>query len=273
MNKKIIAVDLDETLLCSDKSISDGNLRAMEEMITAGHIFAVDTGRTLFGMTIVTDRYDFFKKENVYIIGTQGGLLYYPYKDSLLYMDFMDVEPAVKLAKEINDSNITFLGFDESFMYVFENNDEVKKYNEISDCPTKIISSVDELRDKKLCKIMAISYDNTEKLHAFEHNCAGKYSDTFTYMFSTPNYFEFIPNGVSKGNGLKNLADILNIPVENTIACGDERNDISMIEMAGLGVCVSNGFEDVKSIADYVTIRDNNHDAIAEVIDKFILEK
>ena len=67
------------------------------------------------------------------------------------------------------------------------------------------------------------------------------------------------------------MADFLGIPVENTIACGDEENDCSMIEAAGLGVVMQNGTDAVKNYADYITTADNDHDGIAEVIDRFIL--
>ncbi len=60
--------------------------------------------------------------------------------------------------------------------------------------------------------------------------------------------------------------------MKNSIAAGDEENDISMIEAAAIGVCMANGNPAVKKLADYVTQNDNNHDGIAEVIQKFILE-
>ncbi|MBO6107243.1 MAG: HAD hydrolase family protein, partial [Stomatobaculum sp.] len=60
-------------------------------------------------------------------------------------------------------------------------------------------------------------------------------------------------------------------PVEDTIGVGDEANDLTMVEAAGLGVCMANGIPEVKADADYITERDNNHDGVAEVIEKFVL--
>ena len=65
---------------------------------------------------------------------------------------------------------------------------------------------------------------------------------------------------------------MLSIDIQNAYAAGDERNDISMIEAAGVGVAMKNAVEEAKAAADYITENDNNHDGIAEVIDKLILE-
>ena len=69
------------------------------------------------------------------------------------------------------------------------------------------------------------------------------------------------------------LAEMLGIKPEETIAIGDNSNDLQMIEAAGVGVAVRNANEQVLSKADYICKRDNNHDAVAEAVDKFIYNK
>ena len=76
---------------------------------------------------------------------------------------------------------------------------------------------------------------------------------------------------VSKGSGVRTLCEMLNVDLKNAYAAGDERNDISMIEAAGVGIAMKNAVDDVKAVADYVTENDNDNDGIAEVIDKLIL--
>ena len=67
------------------------------------------------------------------------------------------------------------------------------------------------------------------------------------------------------------MCKILGTPLENTVAAGDEANDVSMIQTAGTGVAMGNAVQAAKDAADYVTQRDNNHDGIAEVIERFLL--
>ena len=70
---------------------------------------------------------------------------------------------------------------------------------------------------------------------------------------------------------MKYISKFLNVPIEHTVAAGDERNDIPMIQAAHVGVAVKNGHKELREAADYVTERDNEHGAIAEIIEKFIL--
>lgn len=71
---------------------------------------------------------------------------------------------------------------------------------------------------------------------------------------------------------MKWLADYLHIDKQNVIAIGDNYNDVSMIQEAGLGVCVAGGAQDIQAISDYVTTVDYDQGAVKEVIEKFILK-
>ena len=76
--------------------------------------------------------------------------------------------------------------------------------------------------------------------------------------------------GVNKGRGLMTLAKELGLAPEQVMACGDSGNDLEMVRMAGLGVAMANATEPVKAVAKYITA-DNNHDGVAQAIEKFVL--
>ena len=90
-------------------------------------------------------------------------------------------------------------------------------------------------------------------------------------VFSSKEYLEYIPLNTDKGSAVVSLCELFDIPLENAYAAGDERNDISMIQAVGNGFAVQNALDETKAAADYVTESDNEHDAIAEIIDKHIL--
>ena len=71
----------------------------------------------------------------------------------------------------------------------------------------------------------------------------------------------------------KQLAQRLGIPIENTVAAGDAANDLSMLRAAGVGVAMCNGTDEAKAAADAVTCRDNNHDGMAEIIEKYLVHR
>ena len=88
-------------------------------------------------------------------------------------------------------------------------------------------------------------------------------------FFSCQAYLEIVPIGMSKGKAVQMLSHIMNVPITNTVAVGDAANDISMIEAAGVGIAMANATDEVKAAANAVTQRDNNHDGIAEVIQRY----
>ena len=90
-------------------------------------------------------------------------------------------------------------------------------------------------------------------------------------FYSGPEYLEFVKKGVSKGNALRETAQKAGVPLSQVIAIGDSDNDLSMIQAAGLGIAVANGQAHVKAAADYITETTCQQDAVADVIQRFIL--
>ena len=89
--------------------------------------------------------------------------------------------------------------------------------------------------------------------------------------FSSPEYLEFMPSGINKGNAIRWMCEYMNIPLEHTIAVGDAENDIAMLETAGIGAVMKNAENDMKNYGNYITEHDNNDGGVAEVIYKFML--
>ena len=88
---------------------------------------------------------------------------------------------------------------------------------------------------------------------------------------SSPFFIEAVPLGVAKDRSLASLLERMGLGRENLMACGDGMNDRSMIRYAGIGVAMANAEGPVKAEADYVTAADNNHDGVAEAVERFIL--
>ena len=91
-------------------------------------------------------------------------------------------------------------------------------------------------------------------------------------MFTAPFYFEFTAKGIDKAKALESILKKLGVNKEEIIAFGDGHNDASMVKYAGLGIAMGNAVQELKEIADYVTLS-NDEDGIAYAIDKFINEE
>ena len=90
---------------------------------------------------------------------------------------------------------------------------------------------------------------------------------------SSPFFIEAVPLGVAKDSSLAALLERMGLTRDNLMACGDGLNDCSMIAYAGVGVAMQNAEQPVKDAAVYVTAADNNHDGVAEAVEKFILRE
>ncbi len=272
MNKKILAVDLDDTLFNDDKSISQENIDALNKLLDAGHILAVDTGRPTHVMVKLLQPYHLFTRPNVYLLGFQGIMGYDVVNDNIIYGHYLDNDAAIRLLTYGLQAGLTMIAFEYGNIYSFRRDENVEGYAKISREPIEIIDSPEVLKGHNLTKIMVVNYKDHDSLHSFEDEHRAEMDVHFNSMFSNVAFLEYVVKGASKGDGLLELASYLDIPAENTIACGDERNDISMIRAAHIGVAVANARDELKAEADYITTRDNNHGAVAEAIYKFILD-
>ena len=90
-------------------------------------------------------------------------------------------------------------------------------------------------------------------------------------LHSQYRYYDILRHDINKWVGVQYLAEHLGIPREDIIAVGNFTNDIEMVSFSGIGVAVKNASDDVKNVADYVTKRSNNENAIGEIVEKFIL--
>nr|WP_264175108.1 HAD-IIB family hydrolase [Clostridium tagluense] len=92
----------------------------------------------------------------------------------------------------------------------------------------------------------------------------------YNVVKTMPIVLEVMDKDCNKGYGVKVLGDMLGIKKEEIICIGDEANDIEMITYAGLGIAMGNAIEELKDVAEYVTL-DNDNDGVAKAIEKFIL--
>ncbi len=268
-DKKILFVDLDETLLTTDKRICKENIEAITRMVAAGHIFAINTGRPYNAAVKLVA--DLNMGKNSYILSFHGTSGYDCGSKKSICNNHLDTDEAIKLLKAIDNEGIHSQTFTIEGIYTTCDDDVLVEYNKYTDEPITIVKDYDELKGLSLNKVMAIDFNDHDRLDAFQKKYIDETSEYFNTFFSCMPYLEYTLKGADKGDGVRFLADYLNIPIENTIAVGDEGNDIPMIKAAGIGVCMVNGFSKVKEIADYVTKKDNNNGGIAEVIDKYIL--
>ena len=269
-NKKLLFTDLDGTLLSTDKTVSAGNLSAINEMVLRGHKFVIATGRPLMSALMISQACG-LDRDGFYISSYNGGLIYDCGSGKDIFVSGMKKEDAKYILDRAHEEGIHAHTYDRTHVVSEYDTPELNRYIKGIKMPKMVVDDITAYLTEDPIKAIVISDEGRERLNRFRHSLDGFCEGRYSYTFSNPIFLEYSNINASKGLSLKFLAELFDIPMENTIACGDEENDLSMIEAAGIGAVMENGTGFMKERADYVTLSDNDHDAIAEVIERFVL--
>lgn len=256
----LFCTDLDGTLLQSDHTVSKENLNAIEYFKQEGGLFTFVTGRMPY---FATDVYRIIQP-NAPFGCINGGGIYDPRINEYVWTIEMprEVTELVKYAEQkIPEIGIQVNTFDN--VYFCRENSAMARFREITKVPN-LVCHYDGVRHP-IAKIV-FGDENEENINALKrlldaHPKAGN----FDFIRSEQTLYEILPKGISKGAVLRKLTEVLQIDIRKTVAVGDYNNDISMLLAAGLGIAVSNAVEGAKSVADHITVSNDEH-AIARVI-------
>ncbi len=267
---KILFTDLDGTLLDGEKKISAHTLNMIHHMQQEGHKFVLSSGRPLNSVLAVSEQFG-FTGPGSYVSAFNGGLIYDCYEKKTLLrsaIPFAYVQYIFDRAREAGHHAHTYSA---THIISLKDSPELAHYTRHVKMPSIVTEDVLSVLTEEPMKIIIMDLEGRERLEKFRSDlepwAAGKVSSTF----SSPLLLEYGSLASTKGNGIRFLCDYLHVPIENSVAAGDEENDTTMLEAAGIGVAMANGTDIAKAAADYTTEHDNNHDGIAEIIEKFIL--
>lgn len=269
---KALFLDLDGTLLNDRKEITPGNRAAIERALAAGHRVVITTGRPLVSAIEQARRLG-LTGAGCYLIAFNGGILYDMGARKVLFEETVPLDLVRAVYEEANRRELHIQTYDERRVLVEPrcDDDALRRYCANILMEYAVIPGVDALT-REPAKLLVIDFEHKEPLLSFRDWVLERYGERLDSFFSCEEYLEIIPRGLSKGSALLQLAGRLGIPREHTVSAGDAANDLSMLEAAGIGVAMCNGTDEAKAAADAVTTRDNNHDGIAEVIEKYLFD-
>lgn len=271
MSKKAIFLDIDGTILSSDHNVPRINKTMIHRAIDEGHTVVINTGRPVKGALHIIDKLEFHKK-GCFLLSYNGSILYDCHEKQIVKMKCLDPDMAVKVLKAAVEEGIHCHTYDENQIIMPLGTDaELEFYRELTRLPYIQNVPFEDFKKYNLQKVMLIDITNHEKLERFKAKYEDEFSDYFQFFFSDPRYLEYVKKGVNKGSAIHEFCKEFGIEEENTIAVGDEENDIDMIREAHIGVAMKNAKESVKAIADVITEKDNNQGGVAEIIEKYML--
>jgi Cof subfamily protein (haloacid dehalogenase superfamily) len=275
-NYKIIFSDLDETLLVN-QHVPDFNIESIKKCREKGTKFIVATGRSIELIQEILKEIGTYNLENEYSICYSGGVIIENKNNKILHSKGLNRIISQEIIIFGNKYDVDIMVFTLKSCYFYKvKKDSFELYRKIHQNATfKIfeelnINLINE--DEEIIRIIYAKKDMNylkEIEKEFQKLNINKDLDIF---YSSGRYMELNPKGINKGYAIKWLSNYLNIDINDTIAIGDNYNDISMIKEAGLGVCVSSAENDVKKICNYICEKDYFEGAVKELIDKFILK-
>ena len=271
MEKKLLFLDLDGTLLNDQKQITSGNRIALEQALNNGHGVIITTGRPLRS-AMAQARQLGLDRPGCHLIAYNGAVIYDWSLEQQIYRRTFPVELVCRVFEEINGRNLHIQTYDTWNVLVEQRCEDaaLRTYCGRTEMPWKVIGSIHRDLQEAPVKMLLIELENPKPLldvaDWVQKNLAGE-ADCF---FSCDEYLEIVPSGINKGEAVRMLCHLTGVPLEQAVAVGDAANDLPMIRTAGVGVAMANATEEVRRAADYITTNDNNHDGIAEVVKHFL---
>lgn len=266
MKPMIFFSDLDGTLLNDQKIITEKTFHTLKEWCYSGNKLVLCSGRALDSILHVfeTLKLDF---PGIYLIGCNGGEIYDCSNQKLLLRRTISYHNLLKVFSIAEKFDIHIQTYSETHIISKKSGKELDYYKRAIHTPALITEDILSSLSKEPCKCLAIELTDLNRFETFRQTVINELGTELSVIYSNPNYIEIFPVESGKGSSVIWLCDYLNIPLENSLAAGDEMNDISMIKAAGLGIAMCNGRKEVKTAADIITNHDNNEDGLSEILE------
>ena len=268
---KLIAIDMDGTLLTEDKKITTKTKDAIKTASNLGVKIVLTTGRPIQGIKQYLEELNLTNKDD-YVIALNGAFICRNDDYSIL------------------SSNETLTGKDLKYIYnkvkalktyfhaFTKDEDLVDKKSKFSiaeemriNLKVRVVNFLGEIKDDdEILKVVLEEEKNV--LDEITDKIPKELFEKYTVIRSVDFMLEFMKKGCNKASGIEKLAQYLGISREEIIAIGDAGNDKEMIKYAGLGVAMGNAEDEIKNMADFIT-KSNEEDGVSYVIDKFIVSK
>lgn len=262
---KIIALDLDDTLLLPDCTIPKETVSVLQKAAKYGVKVVIATGRIYPSAKIYAEE-----------IGTECPIICYngamirENREGILFSAGLSPALIHQIAVFCKQNDLYLQLYSEDKIVVEKICDKT-----LADPDSKVtdIIEIGDLTKGKLDpspKMMI--FDDPTRLKVIQQELENRFSDQLYIATSKEYLLEMMPKGVSKKNTLKRYAESLGIRREEIMACGDNTNDLEMVEWAGTGVAVANAVPELKTAADYISSEERSY-GVAEAVRNLVLKQ
>ena len=263
---KLIASDMDDTLLNSETKLSERNATAIRKAIDAGIVFLIATGRMYVSVKPYADSLGL----DVPLVTYNGALVKGSKSGKVYYEHPLKLETALELLSYCKEKGYYIQSYQGDELWVKEATEFSAEYTRISGIPATPVGESLYYPETAPYKLLAMT--KPEEFQKVWQDIQQQFAGKVVVTSSRDNFLELMEPGVNKWNAVKAVAEVYGIKPKEIMCIGDSNNDLSMIENAGIGVAVANAKPAVRAAAKLVTVS-NDEDGVAQVIEQMLLSE
>jgi len=271
MGYKLLAADMDDTLLNERGVMTLRTQTALRNLVASGVYFSPATGRALANLDDVVAMLADSALDLPFIL-YNGALVMMHHSKEVLFSSSLEKQDAIEIIRMGVERDVPVRICTKDRMYFAKDSEAAQAYQKKVSFKVEIIgshakSSMERLAEEGVIKIVWL--DDPVRIRAYEVEVAAHFNARVNAHTSVPNQLEFVHITASKGIALEKISDRLDIPCEEMIAVGDGYNDLSMLKRAGYSVAMGNAPDDIKAACTHVTLP-HTEDGVAVFIEDFI---
>lgn len=270
LKPRLIALDMDDTLLTSGLQISDRAVNAIQKLAAQKIFIVICTGRMQKGIEPFVRRLCLPQNEfSRYAILSNGSLIFDLHSKREIFSRKVDYEILLRAKEEAARLGLPCQVYNSENSFSNVENNFSRKEVILSKIELKIPDDFDSFLKQGFSKMLIPGDEQTiKKLFGILQNALGERA---VIVISKPYFLEVLPPNSGKGEALEILSERLGIKMRDVMAFGDSMNDETMILKSGLSVAMRNGLQTIQDEAKFVTRFSNDEDGVADFLEEFVL--
>lgn len=262
---RLLATDIDDTLLAPDGSLPEANRRALRSLHHTGVAIVFCSGRADVSIRNIASSI-LALADDQYIVSFNGARVVTADTRRIVTRQYIPPSTVARIAAYARANGLYLQGYVDDIFLVEKETPATKPYAESTKTGYRVVKDLAEAMPEGAPKLLLI--DDHDHLAAHRPHLESL-DGSAKMMFSKPHYLEIVAAGVNKGSALALLADALEVPVGECIAVGDGANDAEMLRTAGLGLAVANASPEARAAADIVLESRSEAGVMEEIARRF----
>lgn len=270
LDVKLIALDLDDTLLNDNREICENTILALRKCAEQGIYVVLCSGRAEDGILPFVRKLEIAGTQaGKFLIAINGCSVFDLHSRTQIYKKIVPTEVLLYCDDEAEKMGLNSEIYTPDTIFYAKETKWTRLDVDLCHLKGEVVKDYKKLLEKGSCKMLIPG--EPEKLIILQEKLKKELGEKAVIFTSKPYFLEILPPNCGKGEAIIWLANHIGIDIKNCMSFGDSMNDESMIKLCGYGIAMENGLDYIKNIADFVTEKDNNHGGVGDFIEKYVL--